>query len=148
MASGNVTVFNIAKKKLLDGTLDLDSNTFKVALTTTSQSIDATFAGTSTDCRYADLTAELPTANGYTVGGVTMSGITLTRSSGTVTFDANDTVWTLTSSVTFRYGLIYASSVTNSPLVAFFEADTGASVSPVAGTLTFQWNTSGLFTLA
>lgn len=32
MAAGAWTVFNIAKKKLADGTFDLDTNTFKMAL--------------------------------------------------------------------------------------------------------------------
>lgn len=148
MAASDFTIFNLAKPKLLNGTLDLDANAFKVALTTTSQALDATFAGSSGDCRYADLTAELPTANGYTAGGQALSGVSLTRSTGTVTFDAADISWTLTGSITFRYGVIYASGVTNAPLLAFFEAESGSSVTPTAGLLTFQWNASGIFTLA
>lgn len=148
MAAGNFTLFNLAKPKLVNGTLDLDANTFKVALTTTSQALDATFAGSSGDCRYADLTAELSTANGYTAGGATLANVSLTRSGGTVKFDADDLSWTLTGSITFRYGVLYASSVTNAPLLGFFEAESGSSVSPVAGLLTFQWNAAGVFTLA
>ena len=148
MAASDFTVFNLAKPKLLNGTLDLDTNAFKVALTTTSQALDATFAGSSGDCRYADLTAELATANGYTAGGETLANVTLTRDGGTVSFDADDLSWTLTGSITFRYGVIYASGVTNAPLLAFFEAESGSSVTPVAGLLTFGWNADGIFTLA
>ena len=148
MAAGTFTLFNIAKPKLVDGTLDLNSNTFNVALTTTSQALSATFAGSSGEALYADLTAELSTANGYTAGGQALSGVSLTRSTGTVTFDAADISWTLTGSITFRYGVIYAASVTDDPLLGYFEAEEGTSVTPVAGLLTFQWNASGIFTLA
>ena len=148
MAASDFTVFNLAKPKLLNGTLDLDTNAFKVALTTTSQALDATFAGSSGDCRYADLTAELATANGYTAGGQALSGVSLTRSTGTVTFDAADISWTLTGSITFRYGVIYAASVTDDPLLGFFEFDTGASVTPTAGQVTVRWNASGIFTVS
>lgn len=149
MAAGAFTVFNLARPKLANGTLDLDSNTFKMALTTSSQAIAANFSGSSGDCRYADLTNEVANGNGYTTGGVTLSGVTWSGSSGTVTFDCTDPTWTLTNTITFKYGIIYASSVTNSPLLCFFDADTGGgSVSPLAGTLTVQVNASGIFTLS
>lgn len=47
MAAGPFTVLDIAKLKLLDGTCDLDTHVFKMALTTSAQALDATFAGTS-----------------------------------------------------------------------------------------------------
>ena len=149
MAAGAFTLFNIAKKKLADGTFDLDTQTFKAALCTSSQVLGATFAGASTDCRYADLTGELTTANGYTAGGVTLASVTWTRSTGTVTFDANDAAWTLTGAgVTYKYVVIYADN-TNDDLLGFVDADTGGgSISPAAGSHTIQWNASGLFTLS
>jgi hypothetical protein len=149
MAAGAFTVFNLARPKLANGTFDLDSNTYKIALTTSSQAIAANFAGTSTDCRYSDLTNEVANGSGYTTGGVTLASVTWAGSAGTVTFDAADAAWTLSAGITFKYGIIYASSVTNSPLLAFFDADTGGgSVSPLAGTLTIQFNASGIFTLS
>lgn len=150
MAVGSFTVINIAKKKIGDGTLDLDTHTFKVALCGSAQTIDATFAGTSTDGRYADLTAELPTANGYTATGATLGSVTWTRSTGTVTFDAADTSWTLTGSITYKYGVVYDDTATNKDILGFFDVDTSsgsATTSPSAGTHTITWNASGLFTL-
>lgn len=149
MAVGNFTLFNIAKKKLGDGTIDLDTHTFKIALCGSSQSIDATFAGTSTDARYADLTAQLSTANGYTSGGATLASVTWTRSTGTVTFDAADVSWTLTGAgITYKYGVVYDDTATNKDLLGFFDADNSsgsATTSPTAGTHTITWNASGLF---
>ena len=145
MAAGAWTVFNIAKLKLANGTFDLDTQTFKMALTTASQALAATFAGTSTDCRYADLTAEVANGGGYTTGGKTLTA-TWTRATGTITFDCDDQAWT-SSTITAKYAVIYADN-TNDDLLCFCELDTGGSVSTVSGTLTVTINASGVFTLA
>jgi len=146
MAAGNWIVFNIAKKKLADGTFDLDSQTFKMALTTSVQALDATFAGTSTDCRYADLTAEVASGGGYTTGGKTLTA-TWTRATGTITFDVDDQAWT-SSTITAKYAVIYLTTG-NADLLCVVDLDTGGgSVSTTAGTLTITINASGVFTLA
>lgn len=145
MAAGAWTVFNIAKEKLADGVFDLDTQTFKMALTTSAQALSATFAGSSTDCRFADLTAEV-VGTGYTTGGKTLT-CTWTRSGGTVTFDCDDQAWT-SSTITARYAVIYADN-TNDDLLCFcLLDDTPADVSTVSGTLTVTINASGVFTLA
>ena len=145
MAAGAWTVFNIAKLKLANGTFDLDTQTFKMALTTDAQALAATFAGSSTDCRYADLTNEVANGGGYTTGGKTLTA-TWTRATGTITFDCDDQAWT-SSTITAKYAVIYADN-TNDDLLCFCELDTGGSVSTVSGTLTVTINASGVFTLA
>ena len=145
MAAGAWTVFNIAKEKLADGTFDLDTQTFKMALTTASQALAATFAGTSTDCRYADLTNEVANGGGYTTGGKTLT-CTWVRATGTITFDCDDQAWTA-STITAKYAVIYADN-TNDDLLCFCELDTVGSVSTTAGTLTVTINASGVCTLA
>lgn len=147
---GDFTIFNLAKKRLPDGTIDLDTHTFKIVLTTVTQAIAATFIGSSTDCRYADLTNELTTAAGYTAAGATLGSVTWTQSTGTMTWDCADPAWTLTGGgVTFKYAIIYDDSATNKNLLCFCDMDTGGgSVSPLAGTLTIQINAAGVFTLA
>lgn len=147
MAAGSWTVFNIAKEKLMDGTFDLDTNTFKMALTTSSQALDATFAGTSTNAQYSDLTAEVASGGGYTTGGKTLT-CTWARSSGTITFDCDDQAWT-TSTITARYAVIYADNAGVDDLLCFCLLDsTPADVSTISGTLTVTINASGVFTLA
>lgn len=145
MAAGNWTVFNIAKEKLADGVFDLDTQTFKMMLCTDAQALAATFAGSSTDCRYADLTAQVASGGGYTTGGKTLTA-TWTRSTGTVTFDCDDQAWT-SSTITAKYAVIYADN-TNDDLLCFCELDTVTSVSTASGTLTVAINASGVFTLA
>lgn len=148
MAAGPFTVFNIAKLKLLNGTHDLDTHTFKMALVTSAQAIDATFAGTSTDARYSDLSAQVANGNGYTTGGKTLT-MSVTRSTGTVTVDCDDQSWT---SATFsaKYAVIYNDTATNKDLLGFVDLETGVGtgLSPSNGTLSITINASGLFTLA
>ena len=146
MAAGNWIVFNIAKKKIGDGTLDLDTQTFKMALCTSVQALDATFAGSSTDCRYADLTAQVAAAGGYTTGGKTLTA-TWVRATGTITWDVDDQAWT-SSTITAKYAVIYSDTATNKDLLCVCELDTGGSVSTTSGTLTVTINASGVFTLA
>jgi hypothetical protein len=145
MAAGAWTVFNIAKEKLADGVFDLDTQTFKMAICTNVQALAATFAGTSTDCRYADLTAEV-VGSGYTAGGKTLSA-TWVRSTGTVTFDVDDQAWTSSTLTDCKYAVIYADN-TNDDLLCFCELDTVTNLSTVSGTLTVTINASGVFTLA
>jgi hypothetical protein len=145
MPAGNWTVFNIAKEKLADGVFDLDTQTFKMALLTDAQAIGATFGGTSTDCRFADLTAQV-VGTGYTAGGKTLT-CTWVRSTGTVTFDCDDQAWTA-STITAKYAVIYADN-TNDDLLCFCDLETGGgSLSSVADTFTVAINASGVFTLA
>lgn len=147
MAAGAWTVFNLAKKHLADGVFDLDTNTFKMALTTSAQALAATFVGTSTDCRYADLTNEVASGGGYTTGGKTLTA-TWTQSTGTITFDCDDQAWT-SSTITARYAVIYDNTTANKNLLCFCLLDsTPADVSTVSGTLTITINASGVFTLA
>ena len=146
MAAGSWIVFNRAKLKLANGTFDLDTQTFLMALTTSAQVLDATFVGTSTDCRYSDLTAEVASGGGYTTGGKTLAA-TWTQSTGTITFDVDDQAWTA-STITAKYAVIYANN-TNDDLLCVVDLDTGGgSVSTTAGTLTITINPSGVFTLA
>lgn len=145
MPADNWSVFNIAKTKLANGTFDLDTQTFKMALLTDAQAMAATFAGASTDCRYSDLTAEV-VGSGYTAGGKTLTA-TWNRSAGTVTFDCDDQAWT---SATFdaQYAVIYADN-TNDDLLCFSDLNAGGGMlSVVGGTFTITINASGVFTLA
>lgn len=147
--TASITFYQTFRKWLGDGTFDLDSNTFKVSLHSSSYTPSA--SGHSV---YADLTNELSTANGYTNGGATLGSVTWTQSGGTITFDAADTVWTASGgSITARYAVIRASGTLNShvdPLVAYILLDTTpADVTATdTNTLTLQWNASGIFTLS
>lgn len=146
--AASITFYQSFREYIADGTIDLDTDTFKVTLHTSTYSPNA-----STHTVYADLTNELSTASGYTNGGATLASVTWTRSGGTVTFDAADTTWNASGgTITARYAVIRKDGTANaivSPLVAYILLDTTpADVAVTTGnTLTLAWNASGIFTL-
>lgn len=103
---------------------------------------------------YGDLTNEHANANGYTTGGVAFITETWTNSSGTITFDAADPVWTASGgSIVARFAVVYRNATVNSivkPLLCVCLLDTApADVTATTGnTLTITINASGLFTLS
>lgn len=147
MARGDTTVFEEAKLALLNGTLDLDTQTIKIALVTT---LPAASLATPT---LADLTEV--TGSGYTAGGETLT-ISLTETGGTVTFDATGApavTWSQNGSgpTNIMAGVIYEDTSGSDNLIAFvdFSADGGTTaISLQDGDITYTPNASGIFTLA
>lgn len=135
-------IFNSFFEGIADGTFDLDNDTFKCALLTSSYEPDAT------DVVFADLSGEVSsTGTGYTAGGATLANVTWTRSGGVAKLDADNPQWT-TASFTARYAVIYKSGTANSlenPLVCLL--DLGSDRVVTAGTFTVNFNASGIVTL-
>lgn len=141
MAAGTWTFPDSARTDLLNGTFDIDSDTWKCALFLSTSNIGS---GSTT---YAGLTNEHANGNGYTTGGI---AITLTLSgTTTVTVDiSSDPVWTASGgSITARYAVIY--EVGGRVLCYALLDSAPADVTATAGnTLTVAANASGVFTLA
>lgn len=140
MAAGAWTFTNAGRTKLLDGTFDIDSDTWKMALFLSTSNIGAS------STTYAGVTNEHSNANGYTTGG---SSVTLSLSgTTTVTVDCTDVTWTASGgSITARFAVIY--EVGGHVLCYCLLDSTPADVTATDGnTLTVQINASGVFTLA
>ena len=123
--------------------LDLDLETHKLALFTNT----LTGADLVTDTAYgvgAWASNEVPTATGYTAGGVAITTTTYTSTgAGVITWDAADTAWTSSTFSSVRGGLAYADALAgNNGIIAI---NFGADYSVTAGTFTVQWNASGIF---
>jgi hypothetical protein len=148
MAVGNFTVLDVALTKI-GSTINLASDAFKMALTTTTQTIDQTFTGASGHGYYSDLTNEVANGAGYSTGGVALTGQSWTTTSHTATFTTGNASWTLTGGgITFRYGVIYANTATNKDIIGYFDSVVGGgSQTPGAGSFTIQPGTGGWFTL-
>ena len=146
MAAGTLTFYDSFVEALGDGTIDLDTHTFKVALFTSSYSPSA--ASTT----FSALTNEVSAGAGYSAGGATLGSVTWAQTSGTAKFDAADTVWTASGGdITARYAVLYDSSVGGAgDLIGYILLDTApADVTATDGnTLTIQWSGSGIFTVA
>lgn len=150
MAAGKWKLYDIAKKYIGDGTLDLnDSTNWKLALFLSTSN-----ANTLTNDVYGDLTNEHANANGYTTGGANLTNLTFNESAGTVTFDCDDVQFTASGgSIVARFAVLYKNATVNSvvkPLLCVCLLDTTpADVTTTTGnTFTIQMNASGVFTLS
>lgn len=140
MAAGTWTFTNGGRTSLLDGTFDLDTDTFKMALFLSTSNLGAT------STTFAGVTSEHAAANGYTAGG---AAVTLSLSgTTTVTVDSTDASWTASGgSIIARFACIY--EVAGNVLAYCLLDSTPADVTVTTGNvLTVQINASGVFTLA
>lgn len=152
MAAGAWKMYEQAKEYLADGTFDLDEATnWKMALFLSTSNAE-TLGGTNDI--YGDLTNEHANGNGYTTGGVALTNVVWSQTSGTATFDCDNAVWTASGgSITARFAVIYKDATVNSivqPLLCVCLLDTTpADVTATDGnTFTVQINASGVFTLS
>ena len=138
MASGlyGITFLNALKNTLA---LDLDSDTIKIMLVTSSYTPD--FG--AHDFK-ADVSNEISGTN-YTAGGNTLSSLALTQTGGTIKFDAADTSWSSATITDARGAVIYDDTLTDDPLIAYI--DFGADFSSSNGTFTIAFNAGGIFTI-
>jgi hypothetical protein len=123
------------KQALLDGEMDFSSDTsqtFKIALFTSSATLDASTTAYST-------TNEV-TGTGYTAGGNTLTVTTGNpQTSGTTAFLTFDNTTWSTATITARGALIYQSGGSN-PAVAVL--DFGADKTSTAGDFQIQFPTA------
>lgn len=149
MAAGKWKLYHAAKEYIGDGTIDLDTHSFKMALFTSASN-----ANTLTNSTLAQLTNEHANGNGYTTGGEDLANVTWGQTGGTATFDADDVVWTASGgSITARYAVIYRTGTVNTvadALLAVCLLDTApADVEATDGnTLTVEIHAGGIFTLS
>jgi hypothetical protein len=141
MAAGSWTFTDAGRTSLLDGTFDIDSDSWKMALFLSTSDIGA--ASTT----YAGVSNEHANANGYTTGGI---AITLTLS-GTTTVKVDidtDPEWTANGgSIVARFAVIY--EVGGDVLCYCLLDDTPADVTVTNGNkLKVAAHANGVFTLA
>jgi len=116
---------NSFKTELLGGTHDLDTDTIKIALYTSSATLGASTTAYST-------TNEVTGSTGYTAGGNTLSGASITLSGSTAIVDFTDTTWS-SATITARGALIYNSSKSDKAIAVL---DFGSDKSSTNGDFT------------
>lgn len=121
------------KQELMEGVHDFTTHTFKIALFTSSATLDATTTAYTT-------TNEV-SGTGYTAGGNTLTvvGGSVSTSGTTAFVDFADTEW-VSATLTARGAVVYNSSVVGNPAVAVL--DFGADKTATAGTFTVQFPTA------
>jgi predicted DsbA family dithiol-disulfide isomerase len=130
-------IYNSFWEDLATGAIDLDTDTIKVILTTSSYSENK-----DTHTKRSDVTNELSTANGYTAGGETVA-VTIAKNTttDTITYTFAAAPWA-TSTITARKAVYYKSrggASSADELIAI--NDFGTNVSSTGGTFTVNAST-------
>lgn len=136
-------VFNAFKVNVNGGNIDLENDTFKVMLVTSSYTADKD----NHDFR-DDITNEVVGA-GYVAGGETLSGISLTQDNPNdrAVWDANNVSWP-SSTITARGAVVYKSrggAASADELCAYF--DFGSDKTSTTSIFTLAWHADGILLL-
>ncbi len=118
------------KQQLLKGEHDFDVDVFKIALYTSSATLDASTTVYSS--------ADEATGVGYTAGGLSLTGTTVSLAGTTAYVDFVDAVWPA-STITARGALIYNSSKSNKAVGVL---DFGTDKTSTTGDFTVQFPTN------
>ncbi len=152
MPAGKWKVYDLAKKYIGDGTIDLDDTTnWRMGLYLSTSNANTLGVGTAI---LTDITNEHANANGYTTGGVALTGVTWNRAAGTITFDCDNAVWTASGgSITARFAVIYKNATVNGivkPVLCVMLLDTAPAdvTATTTNTFTVTINVLGVFTLS
>jgi hypothetical protein len=92
------------KSDLLGGVHDLDTHVLKMALFTSSATLDATTTAYSTSNEV--------TGTGYSAGGETIANVSISTDGTTAYIDCDDVTWS-SATITANGALIYNSSASN-----------------------------------
>lgn len=135
--------YNVFKYRLLRGDIDLNDNTIRLALVTSTYSPNI-----DTHVDYGDITNEV-VGTGYVAKGAEVTGKTFSQvdASDKGKFDADNVVWT-NATITARGAVLYVDSgvEATSYLIAYF--DFGSDKSSTAADFTAQWHADGILDLA
>lgn len=127
MSAGQFTLFDSALVHI-SGTINLASDTFKYAFINSTLAPTASTAnpcwgaGGSTNFSTYEAT---PTGGSYAAGGIALTGVTYTQTSGTATFDSDDLLVTQNAGnpTDARYVIVYSSTAANKNALGFIDLD-------------------------
>lgn len=136
-------IFNSFKRDIMNGSLDLDSDTIKVMLVTSAYTPDQ-----DAHTKRSDVTNEV-SGTGYSAGGASLANksVSADNTDNEGVFDADDLTWG-SSTITARGAVLYksrggASSADELICYIDFSADKVSS----GGNFTIQWNAEGILNL-
>lgn len=143
MAATAWTLYNRAKKKIGNGTIQLGVNTLKMQLHTSASN-----CSTATLSTAASVSNEVAAGNGYATGGQTLAGVvwTVGASAAQYKLDATDPIWTATGGAinNIKFALIKNSG---GQALCWSRLTTAQFTLSQNNTLTVQLNAAGIFTL-
>lgn len=127
----------------MNGSIDLDTDTIKIALVTSSYTQDI-----DSHTKFSDVTNEV-TGDGYSAGGNTLASLSVTadNTDDEGVWDASDTNWA-SSTITARGAVIYKSTGTASTSNLIGYIDFGSDQTSSSGNFTITWNSEGIINLS
>ena len=133
------SVYNTYKSDLFSGNIDHVNDVIKVALVTSSYSVDV-------DAHefFDDITNEI-TGTGYTAGGVALTSKTVTTddTDNEGVFDAADASWP-TATFTTRGAVVYKVGASDATSPLMFYINFGQDESPSAANFNVVWSSDGV----
>ena len=148
MAAQAFKIYNLAKKKIGNSTLNLSSTAFRMTLHTSASN-----AATLTLGVYNSVNNEVTEANGYSSSGKALTNEvwTVGASAKSYKFDFDDVVWTGTGgtipNIKFAVVWISAAATANRHLLTFASLTSAQFTLSQNNTLTLQINSLGCFTM-
>lgn len=136
-------IYNSFKRDIMNGSIDLDTDTTKVMLVTSTYTPNQ-----DTHTKRSDITNEV-SGTGYTAGGATIASPTVTvdNTDNEGVFDGADVTWA-TSTITARGAVLYKSrggASSADELICYLDFVSDKSSS--AGDFTIQWGSEGILNL-
>lgn len=132
-------IYNAFKKNLTNGSIDLDSDTIKVML------VSSSYTPSQDDHEYKSSVTNEITGTGYTAGGATLANKSVSQdnTNNLAKFDADDVVWT-SSTITAYAAVLYkdTGNAATSPLIAYLDFTENKSSSN--STFTILWHANGI----
>jgi len=148
MAAQSWKFYNLAKKKIGNGSISLASTIMRISLVTSASNFATKTLGV-----FGSLTNEIADGNGYSTSGKAMTGEvwTVGGNASTYKWDADDVVWTGTGGAisNIKGAVIWVSGASAGArhLVAFASLTSTQFNLASGNTLTIQMNSAGIATL-
>lgn len=147
MAASNFSIYNEAKKYLMSGDIDLNTDSFRMSLFTSASN-----ATTATLSTYGSVTNEVTEANGYSSSGKALTVTwTVGASASEYRFSFSNVVWTGTGGTipNIRYAVVWktGASAGARKLLAQAALTTAQFTLGSGNTLTIAASANGMFEL-
>lgn len=149
MAAQAWHLYNLAKKKIGNATLNLSLTVFRITLHQSASNFATLTLGT-----YVSLTSEVGSGNGYSSSGkaLTTEAWTVGANASAYKFDADDPLWTATGGTipNIKGAVIWlsAAATTGRHLVCRASLTSTQFTLGIGNTLTLQMNSGGIFTMS
>ncbi len=145
MAASAWFIFDKAKKYLMDGTIDLNTDNFRMTLHTSAADLTANADSITS---FGSVGSDLADGNGYSTSGKQLSAVTWTTgaSTGEYRFDSTAKIWSASggSLANIRYAVVWASG---GNLLCWAELSTAPFTVTDGNTLTITPSANGYFEL-